>query len=292
MKHFIFGIKYLSNYWLLGKADPLILGITLHTGCNLNCRHCAIIKRPYWSISFDEAVKIIDDFYSKGGRNLILTGGEPFLWKDNSYTVEDIVNYAKDIGVFTVIIYTNGTKSLESEANTLFVSIDGTREVHDSLRGESFERIVNNIITSHHPSIYINYTINSVNKSVVEDLLKYVDKIPQIKGTFFYLHTPYYGYDELFMDKSGRNDVLLELLELKKHYKILNSVPGLKSTLRNDWKKNIESCVIYDEGKYFNCCTDNNDGKTCADCGYLGYAEIDQTLKLKPGAIINAFKYF
>ena len=30
----------------------------------------------------------------------------------------------------------------------------------------------------------------------------------------------------------------------------------------------------------------------CKDCGYLSYAEIDQTLKLKPGAITNALKYF
>jgi len=28
------------------------------------------------------------------------------------------------------------------------------------------------------------------------------------------------------------------------------------------------------------------------ECGYLSYAEIDQTLKLKPGAILNALKYF
>ena len=292
MKHFIYGIKYLSKYWLLGKADPLILGLTLNTGCNLKCRHCAVIKRPKWSLSFNEAVTIIDNFYSKGGRSLILTGGEPFLWKDNSYTVEDIVNYAMDKGFYTVIIYTNGTISLESGANTIFVSIDGTREVHDSLRGESFERIINNIRISHHPSIYINYTINSVSKPVVEEFLQYVDKIPQIKGTFFYVHTPYYGYDELFIDKSAGKDVLLELLELKKRYKVLNSVPGLKSAIRNDWKKNIESCVIYDEGKYYNCCTDNNNGKTCTDCGYLSYTEIDQTLKLKPGAIVNALKYF
>ena len=30
----------------------------------------------------------------------------------------------------------------------------------------------------------------------------------------------------------------------------------------------------------------------CRDCGYLSYAEIDQTLKLKPSALLNAMKYF
>jgi len=81
-------------------------------------------------------------------------------------------------------------------------------------------------------------------------------------------------------------------MKLKKRYKILNSMAGLKSALRNDWKKNLEICRIYENGRYYSCCRESNDGEVCKDCGYLSYAEIDQALRLKPGAITNALKYF
>ena len=40
------------------------------------------------------------------------------------------------------------------------------------------------------------------------------------------------------------------------------------------------------------CCRYSDDPELCRHCGYLSYAEIDQTLKLKPSAVLNALKYF
>ncbi len=120
----------------------------------------------------------------------------------------------------------------------------------------------------------------------------FIDKIPRIKGIFFYFHTPYYGYDELHLDAQARTEILLQLINLKKKYRILNSTTGLKSAIRNDWKKNLRICQVYEQGQYYNCCRESKNGELCKDCGYLSYAEINQTLKLKPGAIWNALKYF
>jgi len=292
MKQVIFGIKYLANYWLRGKANPLICGLVLHNKCNLRCRHCTVIDRLPATMSFDESVKVIDTFYAEGGRCLYLEGGEPMIWYDHSYNMEDIVNYAKKKGYYAVIIYTNGTRQLESAADTIFVSVDGLHDTHDTLRGKSFDKIMDNIQQSDHPSIYINYTINSVNKDDITGFCEYISRIHQIKGTFFYFHTPYYGYDELYLDMKAKNEILKNLLKLKGQYKILNSSAGLKSAIRNNWKKNLDICSVYEDGNYYTCCRENNNGEVCKDCGYLSYAEIDQTLKLKPGAIVNALKYF
>lgn len=243
-------------------------------------------------MNFEEAIEVIDSFYADGGRCLYLEGGEPFIWKTDSYSMEDVVLYAKKKGYYAVIIYTNGTQPLHSNADTIFVSVDGLKPTHDKLRGKSFDRIMGNIQESAHPSIYINYTINSVNKSDIVDFCAFIDKIPQIKGTFFYFHTPYYGYDELYLDAQTRRDIMLLLINLKKKYKILNSKTGLNSAIRNDWNKNLKICRVYEDGRYYNCCRESNNGEVCNDCGYLSYAEINQTIKLKPGAIINALKYF
>jgi sulfatase maturation enzyme AslB (radical SAM superfamily) len=243
-------------------------------------------------MTFGETREVIDRFYVDGGRCLYLEGGEPFIWNDGSQSMEDVVHYAHKKGYYAVIIYTNGTIPLNSAADTIFVSVDGLKNTHDKLRGKSFDRIMGNIRESSHPSIYINFTINSENEPEIADFCAFIDKIPQIKGTFFYFHTPYYGYDELYLDIQTRKAILLQLINLKMKYKILNSVPGLKSALRNDWKKNLGICRVYEQGQFYNCCRENKNGEVCIDCGYLSYAEIDQTLKLKPGAILNALKYF
>ncbi|MBN1597218.1 MAG: radical SAM protein [Bacteroidales bacterium] len=292
MRHIFFGLKYILNYWISGHRNPLICGLVLHNKCNLRCRHCKIIDRPEASMSYNEAVRVIDDFYAEGGRCLYLEGGEPFIWKEHSKSMEDIITYSRKKGYHAVIIYTNGTVPINTSADTVFVSVDGLKDTHDSLRGKSFERIMTNILNSHHPSIYINYTINTVNKDDIIKFLKYTDGIRQIKGTFYYFHTPYYGYDDLFLDKDSKKEILHQLLILKREFKILNSSAGLKSALRNDWKRNMEICTVYESGIYYKCCRENNSIEVCNDCGYLSYAEIDQTLKLKPGAIINALKYF
>lgn len=292
MKYLIFGIKYLANYLIKGKAGPLICGLVLHNKCNLHCLHCALIKRPVTSMSFAEAIKVIDSFYGEGGRCLYLEGGEPFMWHDETFTINDIVSYSKKKGFHAVIIYTNGTYPINSGADTIFVSIDGLLKNHDKLRGQSFEKIIQNIKASSHPSIYVNFTINSVNEEEIADFCRYTDCIKQIKGTFFYFHTPYYGYDDLFLGNAVKIEILKRLLKLKSRYKILNSSAALKSAIRNDWKKNLDICRVYEDGIYYKCCRQNNGGDLCRECGYLSYAEIDQTLKLKPGAIINALKYF
>jgi len=243
-------------------------------------------------MTFEETREVIDRFYADGGRCLYLEGGEPFIWSDGSHSMEDVVHYAHNNGYYAVIIYTNGTIPLNSNADTVFVSVDGLKHTHDKLRGKSFDRIMENIRESAHPSIYANYTINSENKSEIAGFCAFVDKIPQIKGIFFYFHTPYYGYDELYLDVQTRKDILLQLIDLKKKYKILNSKTGLKSALRNDWKKNLKICRVYGDGRFYNCCRESRNGEVCNECGYLSYAEINQTLKLKPGAIVNALKYF
>lgn len=292
MKHLFYGIKYLANYWLPGKTCPLICGLVLHNKCNLRCRHCTVVDRLKTPMHYDEAVNVIDSFYSAGGRCLYLEGGEPFIWKDNTFTREHIIDYAKHKGYYAVIIYTNGTLPIESEADTIFVSVDGLQVIHDALRGRSFDKIMNNIRQSSHPSIYINYTINTVNKEDITGFCEYVSKITQIKGTFFYFHTPYYGYDELFLDLDEKKEILKTLLKIKGRYKILNSAPGIRAAMRNNWKKTLPICRVYEDGTYYDCCRESNNHALCKDCGYLSYAEIDQVLKLKPGAIVNALKYF
>jgi len=149
-----------------------------------------------------------------------------------------------------------------------------------------------NINESNHPSLYINFTINNFNKNEILDFCDFINGVKKIQGIFFYFHTPYYGYDDLFINEKGKTEILTRLIKNKRKYKILNSRAGLKSAIRNDWKRPLNICEIYEGGKTYSCCRFPDNEALCRDCGYLSYAEIDQVLKLKPSAIRNAINYF
>ena len=292
MKPYLYGIKYIINRRIFGKDTPLICGLVLTNKCNLQCRHCRVNSRNTEAMSFKEAKTVIDLFYGEGGRTLYLEGGEPFLWKDNNHGIEDIIKYSHGRGYYSTVVYTNGTFPLITSADTVFISVDGLQEKNDYLRGKSFDRIMKNIRESVHPSLYLNYTINKYNKAEIGDFCEYISDIMQIKGVFFYFHTPYYGKDELYIDPGEKNEIILEIIRLKSRHKILNSRAGLKSAMKNRWKRPLDICRVYEEGKIYNCCRYNEDPELCQECGYLSYPEIDQTIRLKPSAIQNALKYF
>lgn len=292
MKPVIWGIKYVLRHHLSNRRVPLICGLVLTNQCNLRCRHCRIPSRSDRHLSFEEITGVIDSYYQEGGRCLYLHGGEPLLWRDGKHGVEEIVDYAHDVGFLTVVIYTNGTFPLRTSADTVFVSLDGLQETHDRLRGASFTRIMDNIRDSTHPALFINFTINNRNKDELEGFLSHIHGVKQIRGTFFYFHTPYYGHDELYIEPAERAVILRSLLDCKRRYRILNSRAGLHSARKNDWKRPLKICSVYEKGDRYECCRYSDDPELCRNCGYLSYAEIDQTLKLKPSAVLNALKYF
>jgi MoaA/NifB/PqqE/SkfB family radical SAM enzyme len=292
LKSCSFGLKYVVGHHVFGKTAPLIRGLVLTNRCNLRCRHCRVDARGPMDLDFAEVVAAIDAFHREGGRCLYLEGGEPFFWHDGRQGLDDVVDYAHGLGFLTVVVYTNGTLPICTSADTVFVSVDGLRDTHDALRGKSFDQIMGNIQDSAHPSLYVNCTINNRNKDELREFCEHVHQIEHVRGTFFYFHTPYYGYDELYIELPEKRRILGQLLELRKHYRILNSRAGLASALRNDWKRPLHVCSVYERGVVFECCRFSHDPELCRNCGYLSYAEIGQTLKLKPSALLNAMKYF
>jgi hypothetical protein len=91
-----------------------------------------------------------------------------------------------------------------------------------------------------------------------------VEHVPQIRGTFFYFHTPYYGHDDLYVEPAERAAILRQLMKYKRRYRILNSRAGLKSALRNDWKRPLNVCTVYEQGEMYPCCRYPGNPGNCA----------------------------
>lgn len=120
-------------------ADIVFLEVT--RSCNLRCRHC--LNNSGDSIpnelSQKELINLIKELANKGVQDIRFTGGEPLLYKG----IYELIEVASNNGVYTSI-GTNGTLITKSVAkklknsglNKAIVSIDGTKETHDVIRGK------------------------------------------------------------------------------------------------------------------------------------------------------------
>ncbi len=137
---------------ILGRPSPLVAGVALTDVCNLQCRHCVVANAGLGHYPFERVEYWLRSLYAKGCRILYLQGGEPLSWREGDRGVDDIIRLARSIGYFRVAIPSNGTYALESEADLMWVSVDGTEATHDSIRGPGvYARVMANVAKSSHP---------------------------------------------------------------------------------------------------------------------------------------------
>lgn len=146
--------------------------IELTNVCNLSCKHC-------YNASGANNKKIIDpnvllsaiDRSSLPQETIItLSGGEPLLHPEILYIIDSLLNRG-----FKIDMVTNGTlltkeiaMFLEKRKIRLQLSIDGTRNIHDFIRGSgAYDRIMHNLKILDH---YYNMD-RAIVKAVLTKLL-------------------------------------------------------------------------------------------------------------------------
>ena len=134
-----FGLKTI----LFRKKDPILGTVIVTDRCNLHCRHCSVnnitsVVHPYAQIREE-----MQTLYEMGVRILFFCGGETFLWKDGDRTLRDLLIEAKTMGFRIVNVVTNGTYPIDlPEADLILLSLDGDRERHNLVRGDTYDVIM------------------------------------------------------------------------------------------------------------------------------------------------------
>ncbi len=291
-KYLLNSLGYSFRTKILGQKAPFIAGIVLNNECNLSCSQCSLHLENKTSLSFQEISDGLDKLYSKGIRSIAITGGEPFMWKDGKLRLNHVINLIYKKKFLVSSVYTNGTFELNTTADNIFVSIDGTESTTNKLRGPIFNKVIDNIKRSNHPKIFINFTINSQNYSEIEEFCQYIKTVPKIKGIFFYFYTPYNTIDELYLNRRKRIEIAKNLIVLKKKYKILNSKAALIDFINDNWSRPSNVCLVYsDKAEIVKCCRAVKNKEVCDNCGYLGYLEVIDVIKFKLSAVWEAFNY-
>jgi len=195
-------LKY-AQYKLFNKRSPFYGSADIINVCNLHCTHCYwwLNRKENEELTVEQWKEIIDTKFKKNHVFIItLVGGEPTLRPD---VIELFVNeFPKRVSIVS-----NGTYPLKKYKDLYFywISIDGTQEVHDAIRGKgAYASTRKNILDyvekngdNAWKDIWISMTINSLNYKTVPDVIEewrdYVNKIG------FQFHTPFTKGDPLWL---------------------------------------------------------------------------------------------
>jgi Fe-coproporphyrin III synthase len=292
LRYIASSLTYAATALLTRQRRPFIAGLVLNNHCNLQCAHCHLDSADHSSLSYDQLSTALDSLRALGIRSLAITGGEPFLWTDGTRRLHDVVNLIYHKGFHVTSVYTNGTLPLAINTDNVFVSVDGTEETTRKLRGPVFSTVMRNIAQSRHPKIFVNFTINRTNMHEIAEFCASCRLQPNIKGIFFYFHTPYYGIDNLFIPRQDALPIVRQILALKKRYPILNSSAALHDYLANNWPRPSDVCVVYSNtAEIVPCCRAVTNKEACQNCGYLGYLEVIDITRYKLSALWEALAY-
>ena len=218
--------KKMAAYRLFHSKQPMYGSVDVNNVCNLHCTHCYwwLNRKEEEDMSVEHWRKIIKEKFNK--QHIFITtlvGGEPTLRPDI------IELFCKEMPK-RVCIVTNGTFPLKQYDGLYFywVSLDGTEEVHDMIRGKgAYAKTKKNILDyaagpGRHgkpawKDIWITMTINSQNYMTVEDLVEeWHGKVNKIGVQF---HTPFVKGDPLMLPFGEvRSQVVDKLIVMKKKY--------------------------------------------------------------------------
>lgn len=267
----LFGISTI----LFKRKKPILGTIILTDKCNLQCKHCAVNNitgkiHPYKAIK--EEMQIL---YDKGIRILFFCGGETFLWQDEGYELRDLVIEAKKMGFLIVNIVTNGTLKLDlPEADLILLSLDGGKECHNEIRGDTYDKILSNIKEATSDNICLYMAINQINKKDIRKTCTLAKEIKNIKAVSFNFHTPYPGTEYLSLTKEDKKECCDEIEALMKEgYPIFNLKSAFPYIINNDFKVPCYQCVVMEEGRESICGRCIDIPGLCDRCGYFFVAE-------------------
>lgn len=266
-----FGLKTI----LLKQRKPILGTVIVTDQCNLKCRHCSVnnitaVIHPYRQIR-DE----MQQLYDMGVRILFFCGGETFLWRDGERTLRDLVVEAKEMGFLIVNVVTNGTFPIHlPEADLILLSLDGDRDRHNAIRGDTYDTIMENVKNAVSDNICFYMAINQINKDAVHDVCIAARDTKNVRAVSFNFHTPYPDTKELALSKEEKTkccEIIAEMMS--EGVPVFNLKSAFPYLIDNSFPTPCYQCVVMENGKLSVCGRCIGAPGLCNECGYFFVAE-------------------
>lgn len=216
--------------------SPLNVLFIIGKKCNSRCIMCDIWKSKEKEENYGQIKKIIDEIHSLRVKNITFTGGEPFLRKD----IFKIINYASKKRFNTAIV-TNGAllnkslikQILKSGLNNIYFSIDGTKAIHDRIRGKEgmFEKAIGNmkrLLEIKEKKLKVSVISVLMNQNI-GDILDFIALVKKMHVDSFVMQPIHPQQSEsAFNISSYKNNLLIPKTKYKKLDEVINNLIELK----------------------------------------------------------------
>jgi MoaA/NifB/PqqE/SkfB family radical SAM enzyme len=202
---------------LFKKKDPILGTVIITDRCNLKCKHCSVNNITAVMHPFEQIKKEMQQLFDLGVKILFFCGGETFIWRDGDRTIKDLVREAKAMGFLIVNVVTNGTFPIDlPEADLILLSLDGDRERHNAVRGDTYDTIMENIRNATSDNICFYMAVNQINKDAIREVCRTARDTKNVRAVSFNFHTPYPDTRDLALSKEDKKkccDVIAEMMD-------------------------------------------------------------------------------
>ncbi len=266
-----FGIKTI----LFKKKEPILGTIILTDKCNLSCKHCSVNNLTAVVHPYDAIKSEMETLYQMGVRILFFCGGETFLWKDGEKTLRDLVIEAKQMGFLIVNVVTNGTYAINlPEADLILLSLDGDKEKHNIIRGDTYDTIFTNINNATSDNICFYMAVNQINKECIRDVCRRAKETKNVRAVSFNFHTPYPDTKELELTREDKRKCCRVIRQMmREKMPVFNLKSALPYLVDNSFPTPCHQCVVMENGKLSVCGRCIHVEGLCEKCGYFFVAE-------------------
>ncbi|WP_022762154.1 radical SAM protein [Butyrivibrio sp. AD3002] len=266
-----FGVKTV----LFKKKDPILGTVIVTDKCNLKCKHCSVnnitaVMHPYGQIKGE-----MKQLFDMGVKILFFCGGETFIWRDGDRTIKDLVHEAKAMGFLIVNVVTNGTFPIDlPEADLILLSLDGDRERHNAVRGDTYDTIMENIKNATSDNICFYMAVNQINKDAIRDVCYTARDMKNVRAVSFNFHTPYPDTRELALSKEEKAqccEVISQMMD--EGVPVFNLKSAFPYLINNSFPTPCAQCLVIENGKISVCGRCIDVPGLCDECGYFFVAE-------------------
>lgn len=302
---------------LFNIRRPLFITFCITYRCNASCDYCHRKQMMGNELESEELFRIVKKIIKAGVKRLTLTGGEPLLREE----LPQISRMLKNAGVYHSI-NTNGSLVPEKindlkNANLITLSLDGSPEINDSLRGDgSFDRVMRAIDSMIENKIRFSITTVITEKNSSRENIDFLLDLAEKKGSMINFQT-YYSLPqkkgEFHMNQEVMRKTIKYLMYRKKiGSPVGNSYGGLRALLNPALFK--RRCIagrifarIEPDGRLINCSKAQNpvsfslldhdlteafhrlsDRIKCCGCTCYGAVELNCVYSMDLSSLYNA----
>ena len=261
---------------ILFRKKKSILGTVIVTDkCNLKCKHCSVNNITAVVHPYEKIRKEMQTLYDMGVRILFFCGGETFLWRDGEMGLRDLVIEAKKMGFLIVNVVTNGTFKLDlPEADLILLSLDGDKERHNIIRGDTYDTIMGNIAEATSDNICFYMAVNQINKGAIRDVCEKARDLKNVRAVSFNFHTPYPDTKELALSKEEKAECCRVISQMMDEgAPVFNLKSAFPYLIENKFPTPCHQCLVIEDGKISTCGRCIEVPGLCEKCGYFFVAE-------------------